>query len=154
MTLETSRSRRGDDQMQSPVLIHPRFQPRFPHVFKIIRYPARAPLPRGYVTHRRVSVRVLLKRSMNYVDRSACGGSLCTLSTRSPGKRFWTVGKMVFTSYGFDGWIYVAQKWVTLYPLYRTSVAASRPRRHRSTSFSYYPRLGHAFAYALLQEAH
>lgn len=94
----------------------------FSRRFPIIRYQPRVPLCRNYVTHQRVSVRVVLKRFMNYVDRSACGRSLYTPVARSTGKRFWTVGRMLFTGYGFDGWIYVAPRGMTLYPLYQTDI--------------------------------
>lgn len=94
----------------------------FPRRFLIIRYLVRVPFSRSYVTHRRVSVGVVLKRFMNYVDRSACGRSLYTPVARSPAERFWTVGRMLFTGYGFDGWIYAARKGVTLYPLYQAGI--------------------------------
>ena len=55
----------------------------FPRRFPIIRYLVRVPLSRSYVTHQRVSVGVVLKRFMNYVDRSACGRSPNTLVARS-----------------------------------------------------------------------
>lgn len=81
----------------------------FPRRFPIIRYLTLVPLSRSYVTHQRVSVGVFLKRFMNYVDRSACGRSLYTPVARSPGKRSWTVGRMLFAGYGFDGWIYIVR---------------------------------------------
>ena len=83
----------------------------FPRRFPIIRYLTRVPLSRSYVTHRRASVELFLKRFMNYVDRSAVWeGFLYTLVSRSPGERFWTVGRTLFTGYGFDGWICSVRK--------------------------------------------
>lgn len=95
----------------------------FPRRFPIIRYLVRVPLSRSYVTHRRVSVGVVLKRFMNYVDRSACGRSLNTLVARSSQPALLDCWQNVV----YRPWIWwmnprQPKRGVTLYPLYQTGI--------------------------------